>query len=46
MDAYQDGANADRYGNDYKRVKGPVNKTSRLKIKLTEGGGWAARIRP
>ena len=44
MEAYQDGANADRYGSDYKLVKSQVNKTTKLKIQLAPGGGWAARI--
>lgn len=44
MDSYQDGANAERFGGDYKKAKSRVNKTTRLKIKLGEGGGWAARI--
>jgi alpha-glucosidase len=46
MDAYQDGTNANRYGDDYRKVKIQVTRTSRQKIKLAEGGGWAARIRP
>jgi alpha-glucosidase len=46
MDAYQDGINADRYGDDYQRVKTQVGRTSRQKIHLAEGGGWAARIQP
>lgn len=46
MDAYQDGVNAGRMASDYKRVKVPVNKTTKLKIKLAPGGGWAARIHP
>src|SRR6266852_4279505 len=46
MEAYQDGVNADRYGSDYKLVKSPVNKTTKLKIQLAPGGGWAARIHP
>jgi len=46
MEAYQDGVNADRYGSDYKLVKSQVNKTTKLKIKLAAGGGWAARIHP
>lgn len=45
MDAYQDGVNADRMASDYKMVKLQVNKTTRLKIRLAPGGGWAARIR-
>jgi alpha-glucosidase len=44
MDSYQDGVNAARYGNDFKRVKSKVSRESKLKIKLAEGGGWAARI--
>ena len=44
MDAYQDGENADRMGSDYKLVKTQVNRTTKLKIKLAPGGGWAARI--
>jgi alpha-glucosidase len=44
MEAYQDGVNADRFGSDYKRVTSIVSQTTRLKIKLAGGGGWAARI--
>ena len=46
LDAYQDGVNADRYASDYKLVKTKVNNTTKLKIKLAPGGGWAAHIRP
>ena len=46
MEAYQDGANADRFGSDYKKVSSQVSKADRLKIRLAPGGGWAARIRP
>lgn len=46
MTAYQDGINADRYGSDYQQVKNQVNKTTKLKLKLAPGGGWAARIQP
>ena len=45
MGAYQDGVNADRMGSDYKLVKMQVNRTTKLRIKLAPGGGWAARIR-
>jgi alpha-glucosidase len=46
MDAYQDGVNADRYASDYKKTTTPVSKTTKLKIHLAPGGGWAARIHP
>jgi len=46
LKAYQDGVNADRHGSDYKLVKSQVNKTTKLKIQLAPGGGWAARIHP
>jgi alpha-glucosidase len=46
MDAYQDGVNAGRAAFDYKKVSGRADRSTRLKIKLAEGGGWAARLRP
>jgi alpha-glucosidase len=46
MDAYQDGVNADRYASDYKKTTTQVSKTTKLKIHLAPGGGWAARIHP
>jgi alpha-glucosidase len=46
MQSYQDGANADRHGADYKMTKSQVTKASKLKVKLAEGGGWAAKISP
>src|SRR6184192_3749787 len=44
MEAYQDGVNADRMAGDYKKIKMQVNKSTKLKIKLAPGGGWAAHI--
>jgi alpha-glucosidase len=44
MEIYQDGINADRYGNDYKKVVRKISKNDKLKIQLAPGGGWAARI--
>jgi alpha-glucosidase len=44
LDAYQDGTNADRNASDYKKTTAKVNKTTKLKIHLAPGGGWAARI--
>ena len=46
MDAYQDGINADRLASDYKKTTNQVSKTTKLKIHLAPGGGWAARIVP
>jgi alpha-glucosidase len=44
MDAYQDGVNADRNASDYKKTTMQVNRTTKLKLPLASGGGWAARI--
>ena len=44
MDAYQDGVNADRNASDYKKTTIPVNRTTKVKLVLASGGGWAARI--
>jgi alpha-glucosidase len=44
MDAYQDGENADRLGSDYKLVHLQANRSTKLKIKLAPGGGWAAHL--
>jgi alpha-glucosidase len=46
MEAYQDGVNANRMASDYRLVKSQVNSNARMKIRLAEGGGWAARIHP
>jgi alpha-glucosidase len=44
LDAYQDGVNADRWASDYKRVKQTVTRSTTLKLRMAEGGGWAARL--
>ena len=44
MEAYQDGVNADRNASDYKKTTTQVNRTTKLKLPLASGGGWAARI--
>ena len=46
MTSFADGPNADRSGSDYKRTVQGVDKTSRLKIHLMGGGGFAARLTP
>ena len=45
IEIMQDGINADRNGNDYKKIVQTVNKNSKLNISLAPGGGWAAIIR-
>jgi len=45
IDIYKDGANADRYGNDYKHETMEISAGAEMKIKLAPGGGWAAVIR-
>ena len=44
MDCYQDGVNADKYGNDYKKTTLKITKDKKLDIKLAPAGGWAAII--
>ena len=44
MEAYQDGVNADRNASDYKKITTQVNRSTKLKLPLASGGGWAARI--
>jgi alpha-glucosidase len=46
MDAYQDGINADRMASDYKKTSSPVTKSTKLKVHLAPGGGYAARLHP
>lgn len=46
MDAYADGINADRMASDYKKTTTQVNKTTKLKVHLAPGGGYAARLHP
>jgi alpha-glucosidase len=46
MDAWQDGPNADREGEDYAHVRRAVARGDRLTLPLAPGGGFAARIRP
>ncbi|NQV32035.1 MAG: glycoside hydrolase family 97 catalytic domain-containing protein, partial [Phycisphaeraceae bacterium] len=41
-DIYQDGPNAGRYGQDFKRVKQRVTASDKLTIQLAPGGGWVA----
>jgi alpha-glucosidase len=43
---WSDGINADRYAEDFQRSTQSVSNTTKLRIRLAEGGGWAARISP
>ena len=43
-DIFQDGPNADRYGEDFKRVSQRVTAKDSLTIQLAPGGGWVARL--
>jgi alpha-glucosidase len=44
LEAFEDGVNASRMAADFKLVKRQVGRNTRLKVRLAEGGGWAARI--
>ncbi|MBC8085199.1 MAG: glycoside hydrolase family 97 protein [Hymenobacter sp.] len=43
---FRDGINADRDATDYTRQVMQVSATDKLRISLSNGGGWAARIYP
>ena len=44
LDAYQDGVNADRNASDYKKSTQQITRSTRLKVHLAPGGGFAARV--
>jgi len=44
LESYEDGFNAERNASDYVKRTTEVNRSSKLKIHLASGGGWAARI--
>lgn len=41
---FQDGINAEKYGNDYKKIQKTVTSADSFTIQLASGGGWAAKI--
>ncbi|HLX93048.1 MAG TPA: glycoside hydrolase family 97 protein [Puia sp.] len=45
METFEDGINADRMAQDYRRTVRSVHKGDNLKIHVAKGGGWVARIR-
>lgn len=42
IEIMQDGINAEKSCNDYKRIIKQVTKADKMKIELAKGGGWAA----
>jgi alpha-glucosidase len=44
MESYEDGVNADRNASDYTKSEQQVTRTTKLKIHLAPGGGFAARV--
>ena len=46
LEEYHDGMNADRLASDYKKTTRTVTSATKLTVRLAEGGGWAARLRP
>ena len=44
MTLFEDGPNADRNGNDFRRVRRTVTRTDRISLRLAPGGGAAAVI--
>jgi len=45
MEYIRDGENADIRAIDYKKDTRIVNKSSKVKMKLVEGGGWLGRMK-
>jgi alpha-glucosidase len=46
VELFQDGVNADRDATDYKRSVVGASSGDKITVHLSNGGGWAARIRP
>lgn len=44
MKTFQDGANANRFAEDYQITTKQVGRDSKITIPMASGGGWAARI--
>ncbi len=45
MQVWKDGVNADRHAADFKQEKQNVSASSKIKINMAPGGGWAAIIK-
>lgn len=46
IEIFQDGANADTEGTDYKKITQTVTSATVLEINMAPGGGWTARVIP
>ncbi len=46
MDIFQDGVNADNFAGDYKHLITNVKSGDKMKIHLSPGGGYAAKLSP
>jgi alpha-glucosidase len=46
VEVFQDGINADRDGTDYKKETVNVTAGTKMDVRLSEGGGWVAKVRP
>lgn len=45
IDIWQDGINADRNANDYKKISQKINKNTKLYVQLAPGGGWVGVVK-
>lgn len=46
LEEWSDGVNADRRADDFRKSTRTVTNATKLTIRLAEGGGWTARLRP
>jgi alpha-glucosidase len=46
LEFFRDGANSNRYAQDYRRETRTVSAGEKLTVQLASGGGWAARLDP
>ena len=44
INIWQDGINADRNANDYKKISETINRNTKLNIHLAPGGGWVGVV--
>ena len=46
MVSFKDGANANRYAQDFRKESTTVTASDKLKLRLASGGGWTAMLTP